>query len=422
MVISGVGRSIGTPASRSDTLAGLGSLGSVDVIPPNEQNSVELTILMPCLDEAETIEACVTKASEFLRSRGVAGEVLIADNGSTDGSQEIASRAGARVVQVPSRGYGAALNGGIEAARGRYVIMGDADDSYDFLSLDLFLGRLRAGDDLVMGNRFTGGIKPGAMPLLHKYLGNPVLSLLGRIFFRVPIRDFHCGLRGFSRVSILDMKLVSEGMEFASEMIVKASLKGLKFSEVPTTLSPHGRSRAPHLKTWSDGWRHLRFLLLHSPKWLFFYPGVAMLGLGLVGILALLPGPLRLTPTTVLDIHTLLAASFAVLIGIQLISFSVLARRYAASEGFLTPVWRYPSIIGNLTLERELHIALIILILGVSGFVWATWYWASQNFGPIAYAGVLRVLIVSLMLIAVSIQLAASAFLASVLTIRRKIK
>jgi hypothetical protein len=374
---------------------------------------------MPCLNEAETIEVCVTKARRFLRDQAVDGEVLVADNGSTDGSQEIASRAGARVVPVASRGYGAALIAGIAAAHGTYVIMGDADDSYDFLDLKPFLDRLRAGDELVMGNRFKGGIKPGAMPVLHRYLGNPLLSFLGRRFFRIRIGDFHCGLRGFSRQAILALDLVGTGMEFASEMVVKASLNRLRLAEVPTVLSPDGRTRAPHLRTWSDGWRHLRFLLLHSPRWLFLYPGLVMLVLGLVGIAVLLPGPVRLTQTTVLDIHTLVAASFAVLVGVQLISFSVLARRYAAVEGFLPPSDRHARIVDSLSPERVLQIAAVGFVLGIAGCAWAVLHWSRIGFGPIEDHGVIRTLVVSLMSIAVAIQLAATAFFASVLTMRR---
>jgi glycosyltransferase involved in cell wall biosynthesis len=387
--------------------------------PVADADELELSIVMPCLNEAETVATCVTKAMRFLRQHGVAGEVVVADNGSTDGSQERAGAAGARVVPVPARGYGAALMGGIAAARGRYVIMGDADDSYDFLALAPFLDRLRAGDELVVGNRFRGGIKPGAMPFLHRYLGNPLLSLAGRLFYRVPIGDFHCGLRGFSRAAIDRLGLSSPGMEFASEMIVKAAFHRLKFSEVPTVLSPDGRSRSPHLKTWQDGWRHLRFLVLHSPRWLFFYPGIVLLALGLVGVALLIPGPLRVTPTTALDIHSLLAASFAVLIGVQLISFSILARRYAALEGVLPPKRGYLGMFEAVSLERVLQAALVILVGGLVGFAWAFWSWASHDFGPIVYAGVMRVLIPSLMAIAVAVQLAASAFLASVLSLRR---
>jgi len=243
-------------------------------------SDLELTIVMPCLNEAETLERCIVKAKAYLEKAGIEGEVVIGDNGSTDGSQEIARKAGARVVDVPRRGYGAALMGAIEAARGKYVIMGDSDDSYDFSDLDVYVRKLREGNDLVMGNRFKGGIKPGAMPFLHRYLGNPVLSFIGRLFFKSDIGDFHCGLRGFRQDIVSVLGLQTTGMEFASEMVVKATLFKLKIAEVPTTLSPDGRSRPPHLRTWRDGWRHLRFLLVHSPTHLFILPGAIMAALG----------------------------------------------------------------------------------------------------------------------------------------------
>ena len=383
--------------------------------------ALELTILMPCLNEAETVATCVKKAVGFLARSGVKGEVLIADNGSTDGSQALAEAAGARVVGVLDRGYGAALQGGIEAARGRFVIMGDADDSYDFENLGSMLERLRSGAQLVMGNRFKGGIAPGAMPFLHKYLGNPVLSFLGRLFFKIPVGDFHCGLRGFSREAILALGLKSPGMEFASEMVVKASLNGLDIQETPTTLKPDGRSRAPHLKTWRDGWRHLRFLLLHSPKFLFIYPGLALVLVGTAGVALLSRGAVRLTPDLVLDIHTLIAACFAVLIGVQLLMFGALARRYAMVEGFLPPPkarGMQPFLLG-VTLETTLQVALAVMIIGVAGVAWAVERWAAVSFGPIQFFDVLRILAPSLTAIAVAVQLAASGFLASVFTIRR---
>ena len=292
---------------------------------------VELTILMPCLDEVLTVGTCIEKALEFLARTGVAGEVLIADNGSTDGSQELARSLGARVVSVPIRGYGAALIAGIESASGRYIVMGDSDDSYDFSRLDSFLRELRNGAQLVMGNRFAGGIRPGAMPPLHRYLGNPVLSLIGRLLFKAPIRDFHCGLRGFSREAVLALDLRCEGMEFASEMVVKATLGGLTIAEVPTVLSPDGRDRPPHLRSWRDGWRHLRFLMLYSPRWLFLYPGTVLAIAGLLQ-LALVQLPVRLTPHWPVGIHTQLFASAAVMLGYQAVLFAmaaVLARHYA---------------------------------------------------------------------------------------------
>jgi glycosyltransferase involved in cell wall biosynthesis len=380
---------------------------------------LELTILMPCLNEAETVQVCVEKALGFLKRAGVDGEVLIADNGSTDGSQALAEAAGARVVGVLDKGYGAALMGGIEAARGRFVIMGDADDSYDFANLDRILEELRAGGHLVMGNRFQGGIAKGAMPFLHRYLGNPVLSFLGRLFFRIPVGDFHCGLRGFSREAILALGLKSPGMEFASEMVVKSALNRLDIRETPTTLKPDGRSRRPHLKTWSDGWRHLRFLLLHSPKFLFIYPGAILTLLGLAGVAVLSRGAIHVKPSLVLDIHSLIASCFAILIGVQLVMFGAIARRYAMVEGFLPPPRTFRPFLLGLTLETILRIALGIFLLGAAGSALAVEHWAALGFGPILFYGVLRLLVISLTAVAVSVQLAASGFLASVFTIRR---
>lgn len=382
-------------------------------------DGIELTILMPCLNEAETIEVCIEKAQAFLRRAGVKGEVLIADNGSTDGSQALAERLGARVVPIPARGYGAALMGGVNAARGRYVIMGDADDSYDFSRLDAMVEALRSGAELVMGNRFKGGIQKGAMPFLHRYLGNPVLSFLGRLFFSIPVGDFHCGLRGFDRNSLLTLGLHSPGMEFASEMVVKASMAGLAMVEVPTTLSPDGRSRPPHLKTWRDGWRHLRFLLLHSPEWLFLYPGLGLIGAGVAGCALLSQGEVRLTPTVSLDIHTLVVACFAILIGSQLVMFSALARRYGVMEGVLPRTANVDKIVLGMTLERTLLGALALVLAGCGGAAWETFAWARSGFGPIMYNDVMRVLVPSLTAIAVGIQMAASGLLASVFTLRR---
>ncbi len=384
------------------------------------ERPVELTILMPCLNEAETIEVCVRKARGYLERSGVAGEVLVADNGSTDGSQALAMAAGARVALVLEKGYGAALMGGIREARGRYIIMGDADDSYDFEALDPFLERLRAGDALVMGNRFRGGIAKGAMPFLHRYLGNPVLSFIGKLFFAIPVNDFHCGLRGFSRQAMLDLKLSTTGMEFASEMVVKTALNGLPMSEAPTTLKPDGRSRAPHLKTWRDGWRHLRFLLLHSPKWLFIYPGAALMALGALLSATLATGPLQLTRHVQIDVHSMLASCFAVILGVQLIMFGALARRYGEIEGFL-PATRTPvsKLVLGLTLETVLQAAGVVFLGGLIGAGSAVWAWASSGFGPIVYDQIMRVLILSLTAITVGVQLAASGFLASVFTLRR---
>jgi hypothetical protein len=385
---------------------------------PANDGAIELTILMPCLNEAETLAVCIDKARGFLERSGIVGEVLIADNGSTDGSQLIAEAHGARVAAIPERGYGAALIGGIHAARGRLIIMGDADDSYDFENLDLMVEKLRAGEDLVMGNRFRGGIKKGAMPFLHKYLGNPVLSFLGRLLFRIPVGDFHCGLRGFSREAMIKLRLKSTGMEFASEMVVKAALHKLKLAEVPTVLSKDGRSRPPHLKTWRDGWRHLKFLLLHSPTWLFVYPGMALILVGLLGSALLSRGAVHVTPAIELNIHTMIVSCFAVLIGAQLVSFGALAQRYAMVEGFLPAPTKGARLISGMTLEPLLRVSGVIMFAGLAGCVWAVASWAQSGFGPIVYDSVLRVLVPSLTAVAVAAQLAATAFLTSLLTIR----
>ena len=294
----------------------------------------ELTVLMPCLNEAETIGICVKNAREYIDSRNIDGEVVVADNGSTDGSQAIAEERGARVIPVAYKGYGSALLGGISAARGRFVIMGDADNSYDFSMLDPFIDKLREGYDLVIGNRFKGGIKPGAMPLLHRYLGNPLLTGIGRMFFRSPVGDFHCGLRGFNRQAVANLGLVASGMEFASEMVVKATLQRLKIAEVPTTLSPDGRTRPPHLRSWRDGWRHLRFLLLFSPRWLFLYPGAALMILGLVSMAWLLPGPRQVGGLT-FDVHTLAYSAAAIVCGFQAVAFAVFTKIYGINAKLL---------------------------------------------------------------------------------------
>src|SRR5260370_14978563 len=293
---------------------------------------VELSIVMPCLNEAATIGRCIAKARAFLVGNAVAGEILVSDTGSSDRSQESAGWKHARVVDVAERGYGSALLGGIQAARGTYVIMGDSDDSYDFSALGGFLERLRAGDDLVMGNRFKGGIKPGAMPALHRYLGNPVLSAIGRAFFHSTVRDFHCGLRGFRRDAILALDLQSQGMEFASEMVVKATIRGLRISEVPTTLSPDGRGRPAHLRSWRDGWRHLRFLLLFSPRWLFFYPGCLLFLGGLAAMAWLLPGPRRIGSVG-FHVHSRFHSSPAGVNGSPAIDYSVFHPGFAPPRG-----------------------------------------------------------------------------------------
>src|SRR5438477_734802 len=280
---------------------------------------------MPCLNEARTLGVCITKAQSFLKNNGVSGEVIVADNGSTNGSVEIAAELGARVVNVPVRGYGAALAAGIEAAKGKYIIMGDSDESYDFSALFPFVEKLRAGYDLVMGNRFRGRIVPGAMPFMHRYFGNPFLTAIGRLFFSCKeCGDFYCGLRGFQREAVRALQLQSRGMEFALEMIVKARLHDLRITEVPITLSPHGRDRAPHLRWYRDGWRSLRFYLLMSPRWFFGIPGVILLVGGMIVSSLLLPGPLYVMSIT-FDYHTLMYSTSAIVFGYQSILLFVFA-------------------------------------------------------------------------------------------------
>ena len=370
---------------------------------------------MPCLNEAETVGICVSKALGYLSKSGVAGEVVVADNGSTDGSQEIARSLGARVVPISKRGYGAALTGGIQAAHGKFVIMGDADDSYDFSRLDAFVVKLREGYDLVMGNRFKGNIEKGAMPFLHRWLGNPTLSFIGRIFFKVDIGDFHCGLRGFNTRAIRALNLRSDGMEFASEMVVRSSLAGMRITEVATKLKKDGRSRPPHLRTWHDGWRHLRFLLIFAPRWLFFYPGLLFLILGVAGSLLLLPGPFYITPNVGLDFHTFLVAAFSTLIGMQCISFSIIVRRYAATR-YLPPMSAAAQrLLSPLTLERVLLFALVLGLAGCAGMLWCFIQWAGEHFGPLQYDITIKVLTISITGIALALQLAFTAFLSAII-------
>lgn len=384
----------------------------------DRSEELEVTILMPCLNEAETIGICVEKAMQAIRDAGVSGEVVVADNGSTDGSQEIATRLGARVVPVRDRGYGSALRGGIADARGRYVLMGDADDSYNFLDLPVFLAKLREGYQLVMGNRFRGGIAPGAMPPLHKYLGNPVLTFIGKLFFKSESSDFHCGLRAFDRRSIEALKLRTTGMEFASEMVVKASLHRLKVAEVPTTLKPDGRSRPPHLRSWRDGWRHLRFLLMYSPRWLFLLPGflLALLGLG-VGAW-LMPGPGQLGGLT-LDVHTLLFASLAIMLGAQAVFFAVFTKVFALTEGLLPADPRIDRLFDVFNLERGLIMGALLTVAGVAGSIAAVWIWRDADFGDLDPATVLRIAIPSTTAIALGVQLIFGSFFLSILGLRR---
>jgi hypothetical protein len=379
---------------------------------------VELTVVMPCLNEAETVATCVHKAVSFLADNGIDGEVVVADNGSTDGSRQLAADAGARVVPISERGYGNALMGGIVAARGEYVIMGDADDSYDFTNLMPFVTELRKGYDLVMGNRFKGGIAPGAMPPLHRYLGTPVLSFIGRLFFRSNIGDFNCGLRGFRRDSAIKLGLQATGMEFASEMIVKAALAKQKISEVPTTLAKDGRSRPPHLNTWRDGWRHLRFLLLFSPRWLFFVPGLVLLLVGLVLGAAVALGPLTIGGVS-FDVDTLVACGACVDIGFQAILFWLFTQVYAGSEGFLPTEPKVQTLLGKLSLERGLLTGALVGAAGLVGLIFSLTYWQGQSFGHLNYEHALRLMVPSVTALVLSCQLILGTFFLSILGIKQ---
>jgi len=382
------------------------------------RSDIELSIVLPCLNEAETVVTCIMKARSFLERNGVSGEVVVADNGSIDGSPELARSAGARVVTADTPGYGSALMVGFHAAKGRYLIMGDADDSYDFTALEPFLNELRGGADLVMGNRFGGGIAPGAMRPLHRYLGNPVLSAVGRIFFGSPVHDFHCGLRGFRRESVLGLSLQSAGMEFASEMVVKATLGGLNIVEVPTTLAPDGRSRPPHLRSWSDGWRHLRFLLLYSPRWLFLIPGIVLMTVGMAAGIALTLGPVTVADVT-FDVDTLVAASAAVVIGFQAVLFALLTKIYGVEEGLLPPDRRLERFLSVVRLEHGLALGGLIGLLGFSGLVASLVHWNLRDFGELDPRQSLRIVVPSAAALVMSFQTVFAALFASVLGIRR---
>ena len=374
---------------------------------------------MPCLNESETLATCIRKATGFLERAGVRGEVVVADNGSTDGSQQIAADLGARVVPVAVRGYGAALLGGVAAARGMYVVVGDADDSYDFADLGPFLAKLREGNDLVMGNRFRGGIRPGAMPFLHRYLGNPVLSFIGRLFFRSPAGDFHCGLRGFNRRAILDLDLRTTGMEFASEMVVKSSLNRLRIAEVPTTLAPAGRSRPPHLRTWRDGWRHLRFLLMYCPRWLFVIPGATLMlvGLGVMTWVGL--GPRKLFGRVV-DIHTMLYAAMMTIVGFQAVSFAIYTKVFAISEGLLPEDPRLTRLFRYVTLETGLLLGVMMIVAGLGMTFAAILIWRARGYGPLNPERVMRLVIPSVTTLTLGVQIVFGSFFLSILGLRRR--
>ena len=383
--------------------------------------SLELSIVIPCLNEETTVGDVVAKGIASLARLGVAGEVIVADNGSTDRSREVAAEAGARVVDVPAKGYGAALMGGISAARSMYVLMADADDSYDLGAIEPFLTALRAGNDLVMGNRFKGGIEPGAMPTLHRYLGNPVLSFVARLFFGGKSGDFHCGMRAFRRDAVQALDLRTTGMEFASEMVVKAHLAHLRIAEVPTMLHRDRRPRRPHLRTWRDGWRHLRFLLLYSPRWLFLYPGaLLMLAGGLVG-LRLLLGPLQ-AGNVGFDVHTLVYAAAGVIVGFQAVAFGVFTKVFAISEGLLPDDPRLGRLFRFITLETGLVVGFVLLVIGLGTGIWAVRVWSEARFGSLSSDEplTLRLAIVSATALALGVEITMASFFLSVLGLRRR--
>jgi hypothetical protein len=388
-------------------------------LPTEDGRTIELSVVLPCLNEAETLATCVRKAQASISRLGLAGEVIVADNGSTDGSQRIAVELGALVVDVPVRGYGAALQAGIEAARGRYVVMADADDSYDLGGLEPFVAKLREGYDLVMGNRFAGGIAPGAMPPLHRYLGNPVLTAIGRLFFRSPIRDFHCGMRGFRRDAILGLELRTMGMEFASEMVAKAALGRLRVTEVPTTLAKDGRSRPPHLRSWRDGWRHLRFLLLYSPRYLFLLPGMLLALSGAAGVVVLSRAPVTVGGVT-FDVSTLLFCAAATVLGAQLIFFWTFAEIFAMGEGLVPEDPRLVNAFRYVTLEVGLSIGVAMFVAGLLGAVLSVLAWRAHGFGPLDAVATMRVVIPSVTLMILGAQGIMGRFFLSVLGLRRR--
>lgn len=380
------------------------------IMPETDTNKPLVTVVMPCLNEAETLAICIKKAQQYFVHHNINGEVLIADNGSNDGSQEIATQMGARVIHIEEKGYGSALRGGIFSAKGKYIIMGDADDSYDFSDLTLFIDKLQEGYDLVMGNRFKGGIKKGAMPPLHRYLGNPVLSWIGRLFFPSPCGDFHCGLRGFRKEAIESLDLRTTGMEFASEMVVKASLYKMKIAEVPIVLYPDGRSRPPHLRSWRDGWRHLRFLLLFSPRWLFLYPGILLMFIGIISTISLLAS---------IKVHSLIYSTTAIIIGFQTVTFSMFTKAFAISEGLIPDEPSFRQIFRYFNLEKGLIIGILLLLMGISGSIYALKIWESSSFGTLNPGETMRIVIPSVTCLALGFQVVFSSFFLSVLGLKR---
>jgi glycosyltransferase involved in cell wall biosynthesis len=377
---------------------------------------MQLTILMPCLNEAETLALCINKANKWIATSGIEAEVVIADNGSTDGSQKIAESLGARVVPVSQRGYGSALFHGTMAAKGEWIIMGDSDDSYDFGNLSLFVAKLAEGYDLVMGNRFLGGIAPGAMPWKNRYIGNPILTWVGRLLFRCPAKDFHCGLRGFNKAAFLRMDLRTTGMEFASEMVIKANLFGMRITEVATTLSKDGRSRPPHLLPWRDGWRHLRFMLLFSPRWLFRLPGMTLFILSAIAYVALLIGPVTVGHVT-FDVHTLFFAEAGLVLGFLAVAFAVIVRMFVAREGLLKEHSLLARLRKSPVLEVGSILGVLMIVLGLVLGADSLLEWGSAKFGTLEPGSLLRMISFSTTLIIVGGVTLMSSFIMGFLTL-----
>ncbi len=380
----------------------------------NINHQVELSIVLPCLNEERTVGTCVAKAINFLKENRINGEVVIADNGSTDRSTEIASAHGAVVVHVEKKGYGNALHGGIEASQGKYIIMADADDSYDLVNLMPFVQKLREGYDLVMGNRFKGGIRKGAMPWHHKYIGNPILSFIGKLFFKTPANDFHCGLRGFTKEAANKMNLQTTGMEFASEIVIKSSILGMKVCEVPTVLSPDGRDRPPHLNSFRDGWRHLRFLLIYSPTWLFLYPGVALLVVGGIVSVTLFFGPINIG-SRLIDFHSFIIAGTIVILAINTISFAVITRVYAYHIGLLPSKPEFFPLFKYFNLEKGLGLGFVVFMIGFIIAAWATIL--SSDFDVIGFDKSIRLVFGGSLAMIIGGQTILTSFVLSILGI-----
>jgi glycosyltransferase involved in cell wall biosynthesis len=397
----------------------VGTKGESQTIGIAAQSEIEVSVVMPCLNEAETLETCIRKAQRALEKEHLAGEIIVADNGSSDGSTEIAERLGAKVVNVQAKGYGNALMGGIAAASGKYIVMGDSDDSYDFGQIPLFVAALQEGADLAMGNRFRGGIEKNAMSALHQYLGNPLLSRVGRLFFHSPVGDFYCGIRAFRKDAYERMGLRTTGMEFATEMVVKATLLNLRIAEVPTLLSPAGRKRPSHIRTWRDGWRTLRFFLLYSPRWLFLYPGALLMLVGAALGLWLLPAP-RMVGNVTFDAHTLLYAAAFILLGFQAIAFAVFTKLFAISEGLLPPNATLDRLFGYITLEVGLLVGAMLVVVGVGTSAYALGFWHTRHFGPLDYSHTMRLVIPAALCLILGVQTIFASFFLSVLGLRRR--